>query len=148
DAGPITARVVSRQSKVYYVLGEVNAPGAYQLAGRETVLDAIIAAGGVNTKADLRRITLSRPTPPDGCRVVLPICYEEIVQLGDTSTNYQIAAGDRIFVPTKCFLDPIERMAGKNCAPCNKAHVPCYAQPDGTPPSCTSCWRPAAVVAH
>src|SRR5438067_2141984 len=26
DAGPITVRVVSRQSKVYYVLGEVNAP--------------------------------------------------------------------------------------------------------------------------
>jgi hypothetical protein len=79
---------------------------------------------------------------------VLPICYEEIVQIGDTSTNYQIAAGDRIFVPTKCFLDPLKRMAGKKCDSCNKAHVPCYALPDGTLPHCDSCWRPAAAVGH
>src|SRR4051812_34090320 len=39
DAGPITARLVTRDSKVYYVLGEVNAPGAFQYKGRETVLD-------------------------------------------------------------------------------------------------------------
>src|SRR5262245_54206561 len=112
DAGPITVRVVSRQSKVYYVLGEVNAPGAYPLAGRETVLDGILAAGGVNARADLHRIILSRPTAPDSCRMVLPVAYEEIVQLGDTSTNYQLQAGDRVFVPTKCVLDELQHHLG------------------------------------
>src|SRR5207244_3519626 len=83
----------TRVSKVYYVLGEVNAPGSFTLSGRETVLDGILAAGGLNERASRRNIILSRPTHPDSCRVVLPICYYEIVQLGDTSTNYQLAPG-------------------------------------------------------
>jgi protein involved in polysaccharide export with SLBB domain len=99
DPGPIVVRVVSRVSKVYYVLGEVNSPGAFPLQGREKVLDGIVAAGGLTDRASRVNIILSRPTPPDSCRVVLPVCYREIVQLGDTTTNYQLAPGDRIYVP-------------------------------------------------
>jgi len=125
DAGPITARLVTRVSKVYYVLGEVNAPGAFPLQGRETVLDALLAAGGLNDKASRKFITLSRPTQADGCRVVLPVCYNEIVQLGDTSTNYQIAAGDRIYVPTRGHEDHSKK--NKVCPPCGRPQVPCPA---------------------
>jgi protein involved in polysaccharide export with SLBB domain len=124
DAGPITVRLVTRQSKVYYVLGEVNAPGAYPLQGRETVLDALVAAGGINDRASRKNITLSRPTKPDSCRVVLPICYREIVQLGDTTTNYQIAAGDRIYVPTRHFWED-SLHPNKECPPCGRLQVPC-----------------------
>lgn len=129
EAGPITVRLVTRVSKVYYVLGEVNAPGAFPLQGRETVLDAILAAGGLNDKASRKFITLSRPTPPDGCRVVLPICYNEIVQIGDTSTNYQIANGDRIFVPTRGHADCGRK---KVCPPCGRPQAPC-PPPEGCP---------------
>lgn len=129
DAGPITVRLVTRVSKVYYVLGEVNAPGAFPLQGRETVLDALLAAGGLNDKASRKSITLARPTPPDGCRKVLPICYNDIVQLGDTSTNYQIANGDRIYVPTRGRDDCGRK---KVCPPCNRPQVPCPA-PEGCP---------------
>ena len=122
DAGPITVRLVTRVSKVYYVLGEVNAPGAFPLQGRETVLDALLAAGGLNDKASRKFITLSRPTPPDGCRVVLPICYNDIVQIGDTSTNYQIANGDRIYVPTRGHADCGRK---KVCPPCGRPQIPC-----------------------
>jgi protein involved in polysaccharide export with SLBB domain len=101
DAGAINVRLVTRDSKVFYVLGEVNAPGAFPLRGRETVLDAILAAGGLNSNASRRRILLSRPTAPCSCRVVLPVDYNGIAQMGDTTTNYQIRAGDRIFVPTR-----------------------------------------------
>jgi protein involved in polysaccharide export with SLBB domain len=105
-AGFICVRLVTRQSKVYYVLGEVNAPGAYPLQGRETVLDAILTAGGLTEKASRRNIILSRPTAPNCGRIVLPICLREIVQLGDTSTNYQLAPGDRIFVSCRsCWED-------------------------------------------
>jgi polysaccharide export outer membrane protein len=129
EAGPITVRLVTRVSKVYYVLGEVNAPGAFPLQGRETVLDAILAAGGLNDRASRKFITLSRPTPPDGCRVVLPICYNDIVQIGDTATNYQIANGDRIFVPTRGHDD-----CGRNkvCPPCHRPQTPC-PPPEGCP---------------
>jgi polysaccharide export outer membrane protein len=138
NAGPITARLVTRVSKVYYVLGEVNAPGAFPLQGRETVLDALLAAGGLNDKASRKFITLSRPTHPDSCRVVLPICYNEIVQLGDTSTNYQIAAGDRIFVPTRGHDDCGRK---KVCPPCGRPQMPCPPPEgchDGAPPSIPS----------
>lgn len=129
DAGAITVRLVTRISKVYYVLGEVNAPGAFPLQGRETVLDAILAAGGLNDKASRKFITLARPTPADGCRVVLPICYNDIVQLGDTSTNYQIANGDRIYVPTRGRDDCGRK---KICPPCNRPQAPC-PPPEGCP---------------
>ena len=136
DAGPITARLVTRVSKVYYVLGEVNAPGAFPLQGRETVLDAILAAGGLNDKASRKNIILARPTQADGCRIVMPICYNEIVQLGDTSTNYQIAAGDRIYVPTRTH-DDAGHKKNRTCPPCGRPQSPCPAPGDGTCPAGT-----------
>jgi protein involved in polysaccharide export with SLBB domain len=127
EVGPITVRVVTRVSKVFYVLGEVNAPGAFTLNGRETVLDGILTAGGLTDRASRRNIILSRPTRPDGCRVVLPICYHEIVQLGDTSTNYQLLPGDRIYVATRTFCE--EMFHNKpECAPCGG---PQHACPNG-----------------
>jgi protein involved in polysaccharide export with SLBB domain len=126
NAGPITVRVVTRQSKVYYVLGEVNAPGAFPIQGRETVLDAIMAAGGLNDRAARRRIILSRPSPPASCRVVLPVCYNEVVQLGDTTTNYQVAPGDRIYVPTRTFWEEVcPGCLRKDNPPCCADQVPC-----------------------
>lgn len=99
--GPISARLVSAQSKVYYVLGEVNSPGAYPYTGRETVLDGLLAAGGLTERASMIDMVVSRPSYPCGCRVVMPICYEQIVQLGDTTTNYQVMPGDRIFIASR-----------------------------------------------
>jgi protein involved in polysaccharide export with SLBB domain len=142
DAGPITVRLVTRQSKVYYVLGEVNSPGAFPLNGRETVLDAIMAAGGLNSRSSRRDIILSRPTRPDGCRMVFPVCYNEIVQLGDTSTNYQIAAGDRIYVPTKHFCEDMPRNNKKTCPPCGRPQSPCPVGGEGEAP-CRSTFLPA-----
>jgi protein involved in polysaccharide export with SLBB domain len=124
DAGPITVRVVTRQSKVFYVIGEVNAPGSFVLTGRETVLDAILIAGGLTDRAARNKIILSRPTQPGSCRVVLPICYSEIVQVGDTSTNYQIAAGDRIYVPSTGFRDYLN-LHHTSCPPCGGPQTPC-----------------------
>ena len=125
DAGPITVRLVSRVSKVYYVLGEVNAPGAYPINGRETVLDGLVAAGGLTDRASARGILLSRPTPPESCRVVLPVCYQDIVQLGDTSTNYQLTPGDRIFVPGRSLREQLSPLPPKDCPPCGGPQVPC-----------------------
>ena len=128
---PMVVRLINRVSKVYYVLGEVNAPGSFPLQGRETVLDAILAAGGLTDRASRRDIILTRPTMPDSCRIVIPICYREIVQLGDTSTNYQIAPGDRIFVPTRTFCEELCR-SKPECPPCGRPQVPCaICSPDG-----------------
>ncbi|WP_419192513.1 polysaccharide biosynthesis/export family protein [Kolteria novifilia] len=134
----VEVRLLQWNSKVYYVEGEVRAPGAYPLDGRETVLDAIFAAGGLNNKASRKNIILSRPTDPCGCRVVLPICYDNIFQLGDTTTNYQIQPGDRIYVATRrlcedCpFLNWIRGNKGKLCCEpqfgCILPTEPCCAE--------------------
>lgn len=129
DQTRVAARLIQPESKVYYVLGEVNSPGAFPLIGRETVLDAIIQAGGLSDRANRHRIILSRPTGPDGCRIVLPVCYRQIVQLADTTTNYQIRPGDRVFVPslTLCreFTQSIIPAYGDTCPLCADAPVSC-----------------------
>jgi protein involved in polysaccharide export with SLBB domain len=133
--GTISVRLMTRVSKVYYVLGEVNAPGAFPLAGRETVLDGILAAGGLTDRASRSHIILSRPSHPDSCRTVLPICYRQIVQLGDTTTNYQLAPGDRIFVASKTHCE--ELLGGRwDKSSCNGPQVPCL--PALGPVECTA----------
>jgi len=104
DPVAITVRLLARPGKVFYVLGEVNAPGAFPITGHDTVLSAITQAGGLTGKASEQNIIMSRPTAPNSCRVVYPVCYTNIVQLGDTSTNYQLQPGDRVFVSSKGLL--------------------------------------------
>ncbi|HWA98376.1 MAG TPA: SLBB domain-containing protein [Pirellulales bacterium] len=128
----INVRLVNPQSAVYYVLGEVNAPGSFPLIGRETVLDAIVAAGGLNDRASPCNIILARPTYPDGCRLVLTVCYRHIVQLGDTSTNFQIMPGDRVYVATRSLTEQLLPCARRGCKLCRGIQCPC-ADPSAGP---------------
>lgn len=89
----------------YYVIGEVNSPGAYPFTGHETVLDAIMEAGGLTARASACNLLLARPTDPCSCRITLPVCYRAITQLGDTTTNYHLQPGDRIFVARQSFCE-------------------------------------------
>jgi hypothetical protein len=136
DIGPITVRIVTRSSKVYYVLGEVNAPGSFTLNGRETVLDGILAAGGLTDKASRSNVILARPSPPPSCRTVLPICYREIVQLGDTSTNYQLQPGDRIYVASRTLVEELcpWKQEGVGCCGPQTACPPVQAIAPSIPP--------------
>ncbi len=118
DAGVISVRLISRQSKVYYVIGEVNSPGRFPLNGNETVLDALMQAGGLNDKASRDNIILSRPSKPNCPRIVLPVCWKQIVQHGDTTTNYQIAPGDRVYVPSRGFLETMPGFSKHAKSPC------------------------------
>lgn len=108
----------------YYVLGEVNAPGSYPLTGSETVLDAIVNSGGLAARANPCKILLARPTDPCEARVTLPVCYREIVQIGNTATNYQLQPGDRVFVASRSCVDEVMFWRADNtcsrCAGCNR----------------------------
>jgi polysaccharide biosynthesis/export protein len=123
----VSVRLVGRPSSVYYVFGEVNAPGAFPITGRETVLDGIVSAGGVTKKASKENIILSRPTAPNSCRIVYPVCYPQIVQLGDTTTNYQLLPGDRIYVPSKGFFDSfLPEKCQRMCPACSQPQTSCF----------------------
>lgn len=122
----VVVRLVDWKSKVFYVMGEVNSPGAYPISGGETFLDAIVAAGDITRRANRHQIILSRPTDPCDNRLVLPICYDNVVQLGDSSTNYQIQPGDRIFVPGIDFCDDVVQSlfpkSERRCPRCAHPH--------------------------
>jgi polysaccharide export outer membrane protein len=110
----------------YYVLGEVNSPGSYPLVGHETVLDGILAGGGLTGAAAPCTILLARPTATPSCRVTLPICYHEITQLGDTTTNYQLQPGDRIYVASRSWCEELRFWeASHTCDRCQRCQVPC-----------------------
>lgn len=129
DAGQVQTHINVRLLEPidrYYVLGEVNSPGSYPLKGHETVLDAILDAGGLTSSAAPCKILLARPTSPRSCRVTLPICYREITQLGDTTTNYQLQPGDRIFVATRTWCEELMFWhATKACPRCCDCQTAC-----------------------
>lgn len=126
EGGAVNVRLVNPQSAVYYVLGEVNSPGSFPFVGRETVLDAILSAGGLTDKASPCNIILGRPSTPCGCRTVIPICYNNIVQQGDTSTNYQVMPGDRIFVATRTLWESLFPVYNcHDCPKCRGKQCPC-----------------------
>jgi polysaccharide export outer membrane protein len=104
DVGFIDVRLVNRASKVYYVLGEVTTPGKFPLAGNETVLDGILAAGGMTDRANWRDVILVRPMS-DGPGLVMKVDVGAIARLGAAATNYQLGPGDRIYVGSRHLFD-------------------------------------------
>jgi len=148
DAVAVTVRLLARPGEVFYVLGEVNAPGAFPVTGNDTVLSAITLAGGPTRRASEQNIVLSRPTVPDGCRVVLPVCYANIVQLGDTTTNYQLRPGDRIYVASKGMLEGLlPPRCQKPTAACARPQYPCWLGGCG-PAGCDAATLPAVPPVH
>ena len=106
DSNRVFVDVVSYNSKVYYVQGDVGTPGRLPITGNETVLDAIVYAGGLIPTASVPNIRLVRPAPPGACcEQTLPVNLPAIVNAGDSTTNYQMLPGDRLVV----FRDPIVR---------------------------------------
>lgn len=76
------------------VVGEVKQPGKYLLTALNTVIDAVMSAGGPTEKGSLRNIQLYR----DGNLVRLVDLYEFLLKPQYTDSNF-LALGDRIFVP-------------------------------------------------
>ena len=138
----VHVRLMEVENQAFYVVGEVKSPASFPLKGRETVLDAIMEAGGLTDRADRHNIILSRATDPTGCGTVLPICYRQIVQLGDSSTNYQIMPGDRVYVPSMSLTQELTRPlfpgAGHQCSRCAPQCAAQGAQPCAPQCACGS----------
>lgn len=106
DSDRVFVDVTAYNSKNYYVLGDVGAPGKLPITGNETVLDAIQYAGGLMPTAAPQNIRLVRPAPPGACcEQALPVNLAAITSGGDPTTNYQLMPGDRLVV----YRDPIVR---------------------------------------
>lgn len=128
----INVQLIETNAATVYVLGEVGSPGAYAIDGNETVLDAILLAGGLTSSASPCDIVLVRPTSSNQCRVVLPVCYRQLTQIGDATTNYQVQPGDRIVIGARTLCEELafwkqrsscEGCACSQCVECTPASV-------------------------
>ncbi len=73
-------------SLAVYVTGAVNAPGVYYLGQGRRVVDAVEAAGGATSDADLARVNLAALLE-DGARIYIP-------KVGENPPPDSIAEGD------------------------------------------------------
>ena len=84
-------------SQRFYVLGEVNSPGEYDLAKDMTVVQAIARAGGFTEWASKRRIVVLRREHGQEKRI--PVNYNAIMSGRDVTQNLLLRADDTIVVP-------------------------------------------------
>jgi polysaccharide biosynthesis/export protein len=124
--GPeVSVSVFAFNSKIYYVIVEGAGFGdrvyRFPVTGNETVLDAISQIQGLN-QISSKKIWIARPSVCDGVCQVLPVCWEDITAGAQTTTNFQVLPGDRVFVAEDKlvatdtalakFMAPIERLMG------------------------------------
>ena len=102
---PIEVRIMAFQSKKYYVLGQVHAPGPKIYSGRETVFTAISAAQP-NPMAWLDRIQVIRPSADMSVKPkIFEVNFDRMSAHGDATKNVLLQEGDVIYVPPTV-LDP------------------------------------------
>jgi len=117
------------------IVGEVNRPGPYTLAGEDvrssdltdqlsfatsttigdqqilagipTATRAIKTAGGLTAKADIRNIQVRR-TLPSGQEQIIQVNLWQLLQTGKFTDDALLQNGDRIFIPTAESIDDSE----------------------------------------
>lgn len=92
----VTVTMGSMRAMQVYVVGELKQPGAYTVNGLTTVIQALIASGGVKETASLRNIQLKRKG-----KVVSKLDLYDLLVNGNSSGDVRLLEGDTLFVPTK-----------------------------------------------
>jgi len=87
-----------------YLVGEVTAPGDYNISSLSTLLNALSAAGGPTRNGSLRSIAIKR----EG-RVIETVDLYDFFLHGDKSRDIRLQPGDTIFVPS---VGPVVGIAG------------------------------------
>jgi len=87
-----------------YVVGQVNAPGDYNVSSLTTVLNALAVAGGPTKNGSLRAIEVKR-----NGKLVGNVDLYDFFLKGDKSSDIRLQPGDTIFVPA---IGPVAGIAG------------------------------------
>ena len=89
----------------FFVVGEVNKPGEFELVGRTTAMQALALAGGFREYAKLEEVKILRQELSVSAgqtktrEIVLPINYKAIAQGNNLHQNFVLKPGDVIVVP-------------------------------------------------
>ena len=92
----VTVRVESIASSQVFLVGQVTKPGAYPLAGNDTVLEVITRAGGLTIFAKRSDIKTVRRV---GDKVTEFVSDYDAILAGDLKQDIILRPGDRVIVP-------------------------------------------------
>ena len=93
----VTVHILEYLSRRVAVIGAVEKPGPFELLGRQTVLAAISASGGLSRDAG-EDIVIIRQLP-DGASTSIRISIDGLFVQGDPKLNIVLEPGDVINVP-------------------------------------------------
>ena len=97
------------RTNMVYVVGDVMAPGAYQISASGSLLSALYAAGGPTDNGSLRDLQVRR----DG-KIVAEMDFYNYLLNGDASSDVRLQTGDIVFVPVH---EPRVRIVGEVVRP-------------------------------
>lgn len=98
DEPTVVATVLAASGSQIFVLGKVNAPGAYPITGRFDVTQAISMARGLNTFAAENKILVLR-RDANGVQKAIAFEYGRVRSGKDLSSNILLKSGDVVIVP-------------------------------------------------
>lgn len=93
----IESATATGSGKKYFVVGEVDKPGAQAFKGNFTVFEAVLDAEPKRETANLGRIQLIRGDPVDP--LIITFNYHDFIDYGDTTYNLIVHENDIIYVP-------------------------------------------------
>ena len=85
------------------VLGEATDPQAMGYREGMSLVDVMIAAGGLTDFADGNKAYISRIIKADGERVQLGVRLEDLLRDGDSTANAEVRPGDVLVIPESLF---------------------------------------------
>jgi polysaccharide biosynthesis/export protein len=94
----VTVIVREVNSRKFYMIGEVERPGAYPLTPKMTVLDALATAGGFRDFAKVQQVYLLR-LRPDGSRSRIRFDFKAAVNGKASYRDIELQIGDTVVVP-------------------------------------------------
>lgn len=94
----VDVRVVSYQSKNYYVYGMAGGVGPKPYTGRDTLFDAVIKAG-TNFLSWTSRVKVIRPAHGDRPVRVIQVDMDKMAKTGDWSQNILLEPDDIVYIP-------------------------------------------------
>ncbi len=101
----VTVNIANADSQRFWLLGQLERPGAYPIKKPTTLINAISQGGGLLFNRDDPEV--SNPESADLERAILirngdlvPVDFEALVTKGDMSQNVYLRSGDYIFVPS------------------------------------------------
>jgi len=92
---------IGRYEEQIRVVGQAAQPQALRYMENMTVLDVIIAVGGLTEFADGNEATIVRTI--DGEKVQIKVRLDDLIKNGDISANIEVNPGDILIIPESWF---------------------------------------------